>query len=159
MYKSTYLAVRVQSDTDLDIRPPPCEVDIMLWLIDVYDLPSSDEAAEAVKDVILEHYLLLNSSVPGLMTDWTKGMMAWVTYLHALVPSFEYDQEWVIQQELMIKRDPHKWSVSDLRVILDALSMNDGSRCSLISFIAASFLPFLSALSFFSFVAWMSFCI
>jgi len=123
MYKSTYLCVRIHTpDEALNILPDSI-VEILLWLIDVYDLGQDEKCAQAVQNVILKHYHILNERVPGILPRWTKGMMAWVTFLNALKPNFSYDKDWVIQNNLFIKANPESWSMEDLLTSLDALAM------------------------------------
>lgn len=123
MYKSTYLAVRVHTEDEALTIDPCGDTDTFLWLIDVYDLGPSDKCALAVKKLILNHYLELHERVPGMLPRWTKGMMAWVTYLNALQPSFEHDEEWVVRNNFMIKKDPETWTVEDMLTTLDAMAM------------------------------------
>ena len=123
MYKSTYLAVRVHTEDEALTIEPKGNTDILLWLIDVYDLGQSKKCAKAVKKLILNNYSELHERVPGMLPRWTKGMMAWVTYLNAMVPSYEHDEEWVIRNNFMIKKDPSSWSVEDLLTTLDAIAM------------------------------------
>jgi len=123
MYKSTYLSVRIHTpDEALDILPDTT-VDILLWLVDVYDLGQHKKCAQGVQNVIMKHYHTLNERVPGLLPRWTKGMMAWVTFLNALEPSYEYDKEWVIANNFMIKENPENWGINDLLTTLDAIAM------------------------------------
>ena len=96
MYKSTYLAVRVHTENEALRIEPKGNTDILLWLIDVYDLGQSKTCAKAVQKLILNNYFELHERVPGMLPRWTKGMMAWVTYLNAMVPSYEHDEDWVI---------------------------------------------------------------
>ena len=123
MYKSTYLAVRVHTEDEALTIDPCGDTDTFLWLIDVYDLGPSDKCALAVKKLILNHYLELHERVPGMLPRWTKGMMTWVTYLNALQPSFEHDEEWVVRNNFMIKKDPETWTVEDMLTTLDAMAM------------------------------------
>ena len=123
MYQSTYLSVRVHTeDESLSIEPENV-VDTMLWLIDVYDLGESAKCAQAVRNLILKQYHTLHERVPGMLPRWNKGMMAWVTYLNALVPSYEHDEDWVIQNNFMIKKNPSRWTVTDMLTTLDAIAM------------------------------------
>lgn len=123
MYKSTYLAVRVHTEDEALGIEPRGNTDILLWLIDVYDLGQSKKCATAVKKLILANYFNLHERVPGMLPRWTKGMMAWVTYLNALVPSYEHDEDWVIRNNFMIQKDPESWSVEDMLTTLDAIAM------------------------------------
>lgn len=123
MYQSTYLSVRVHTEEEAMSIEPENTVDIMLWLIDVYDLGQSAVCAQAVEKLILKHFHMLHERVPGMLPRWTKGMMAWVTYLNALEPDYTYDEDWVIQNNFMIKKDPESWSVEDMLTTLDAISM------------------------------------
>ena len=123
MYKSTYLAVRVHTENGALTIEPNGNTDILLWLIDVYDLGQSEKCAEAVKKLILNNYFDLHERVPGMLHRWTKGMMAWVTYLNAMVPSYEHDEVWVIRNNFMIKKDPSSWYVEDMLTTLDAIAM------------------------------------
>jgi len=123
MYTSTYLAVRVHTENEALTIEPVGDTDILLWLIDVYDLGQSNKCANAVKKLILNNYFALHERVPGILPRWTKGMMAWVTYLNAMVPSYEHDEEWVIRNNLMIKKDPETWTVEDMITTLDAIAM------------------------------------
>lgn len=123
MYQSTYLAVRVHTEDEALSIEPDNVVDTMLWLIDVYDLGQSSKCAQAVQNLIIKQYHKLHERVPGMLPRWTKGMMAWVTYLHALVPNYHHDEEWVIQNNFMIKKNPEKWSVTDMLTTLDAIAM------------------------------------
>lgn len=123
MYKSTYLAVRIHTEEEALRIQPEGDADTLLWLIDVYDLGQSEKCAKAVENLILAKYHELHEQVPGILQRWTKGMMAWVTYLNALVPNYEYDEEWVRENHLMIKRDPENWSVETMLTALDALAI------------------------------------
>jgi len=123
MYKSTYLAVRVHTEHEALSIEPTGDTDTLLWLIDVYDLGQNQNCALAVKKLILNNYFKLNERVPGMLPRWTKGMMAWVTYLNAMVPSYEHDEDWVIRNNFMIKKDPETWNVEDMLTALDALAM------------------------------------
>jgi len=124
MYKSTYLSVRIHTPEEaLDIMPDT-NVDILLWLIDVYDLGQNAVCAQAVQKLIMKHYHTLNERVPGLLPRWTKGMMAWVTFLNALEPSYEFDKDWVIENNMLISPEsPELWSIDDLLTTLDAIAM------------------------------------
>ena len=65
MYKSTYLSVRIHTPEEaLDIMPDT-NVDILLWLIDVYDLGQNKTCAQAVQKLIMKHYHTLDERVPG----------------------------------------------------------------------------------------------
>lgn len=123
MYQSTYLSVRVHTEDEALSIQPENIVDTMLWLIDVYDLGESEKCAQAVRNLILDKYHMLHERVPGMLPRWTKGMMAWVTYLNALVPCYEYDEDWVIASNFMIKRHPESWTVTDMLTSLDAIAM------------------------------------
>ena len=110
MYKSTYLSVRIHTEDEaVDIQPDG-DADTFLWLIDVYDLGESAKCAQGVKKLILSKYFELHERVPGMLPRWTKGMMAWITYLNALVPCYTYDESWVIANNLMIAKHPEEWS-------------------------------------------------
>ena len=85
MYKSTYLAVRIHTEEEAMRIEPEGNADTLLWLIDVYDLGQSETCAKAVKKLILSKYHELYEQVPGILQRWTKGMMAWVTYLNCLL--------------------------------------------------------------------------
>ena len=124
MYKSTYLSVRIHTPEEaLDITPNT-NVDILLWLIDVYDLGQNKTCAKAVKKLIMKHYHTLDERVPGMLPRWTKGMMAWVTFLNALEPCYEFDKEWVIQNNMLISNEPPlSWTIDDLLTTLDAIAM------------------------------------
>jgi len=124
MYKSTYLSVRIHTPEEaLDITPDT-NVDILLWLIDVYDLGQNAVSAQAVQKLIMKHYHTLNERVPGLLPRWTKGMMAWVTFLNALEPSYEFDKDWVVENNMLISPEsPELWSIDDLLTTLDAIAM------------------------------------
>lgn len=124
MYKSTYLSVRIHTPEEaLDIMPET-NVDILLWLVDVYDLGQNKTCAQAVQNVIMKHYHVLDERVPGMLPRWTKGMMAWVTFLNALEPCYNYDQEWVIANNLLIsKQSPQLWTIDVLLTTLDAIAM------------------------------------
>ena len=123
MYQSTYLSVRVHTEDEALSIEPDSVVDTMLWLIDVYDLGQSSKCAQAVQNLILKKYHKLHERVPGMLPRWTKGMMAWVTYLNALVPDYTHDEDWVIRNNFMIKKNPETWSVEDMLTTLDAMSM------------------------------------
>ena len=123
MYKSTYLAVRIHTEDEALRIEPSGDTDIFLWLIDVYDLGQSAKCAEAVKRLILSKYHALHERVPGMLPRWTKGMMAWVTYLNALVPCYEYDEDWVVRNHFMIQKNPENWSVETMLTALDALAI------------------------------------
>tara|TARA_B100000683_G_scaffold123625_2_gene121196 strand:- start:5202 stop:6395 length:1194 start_codon:yes stop_codon:yes gene_type:complete len=123
MYKSTYLAVRVHTEDEALRIEPSGNTDTMLWLIDVYDLGQSAKCAEAVKRLILRDYHALHERVPGMLPRWTKGMMAWVTYLNALVPCYDYDEQWVVRNHFMIQKNPENWSVETMLTALDALAI------------------------------------
>ena len=123
MYESTYLSVRIHTENEALNIQPVGNADTLLWLIDVYDLGQSEVCAKGVKKLILSSYNDLNERIPGMLPRWTKGMMAWVTYLNALVPSYEHDEDWVIENNLMIAKDPKKWSVEDMLTTLDAIAM------------------------------------
>lgn len=123
MYESTYLSVRIHTEDEATDIQPDGNADTLLWLIDVYDLGQSQKCAEAVKTLILNKYFELHERVPGMLPRWTKGMMAWVTYLNALVPCYDYDEQWVVKNNLMISKDPQRWSVDDMLTVLDALAM------------------------------------
>ena len=123
MYKSTYLSVRIHTPDEALGIVPDTVVDILLWLIDVYDLGENEKCAQAVANVILKHYHLLDERVPGILPRWTKGMMAWVTYLNALQSKYEFDKQWVIQNNFFIKDNPAEWTVDDLLLSLDAIAM------------------------------------
>lgn len=123
MYQSTYLSVRVHTENEALGIEPENTVDIMLWLIDVYDLGQSAKCAQAVENLILKKFHMLHERIPGMLPRWTKGMMAWVTYLNALEPDYTYDEEWVIENNFMIKKNPESWSVEDMLTTLDAISM------------------------------------
>lgn len=124
MYKSTYLSVRIHTPEEaLDIMPES-NVDILLWLIDVYDLGQNETCAEAVQKLIMKHYQILHERVPGMLPRWTKGMMAWVTFLNALEPCYEFDKEWVTQNNMLISTEsPDMWTIDDLLTTLDAIAM------------------------------------
>lgn len=123
MYKSTYLSVRIHTEDEaLDIQPDG-DADTLLWLIDVYDLGQSEKCANGVKKLILAKYFELHERVPGMLPRWTKGMMAWVTFLNAMVPSYTYDEQWVIENNLMVAKNPENWSVEDMLTTLDAIAM------------------------------------
>jgi len=123
MYQSTYLSVRVHTEDEALSIEPNNIVDIMLWLIDVYDLGESPKCTQAVQNLILKRFDVLYERVPGLLPRWTKGMMAWVTYLNALVPDYTHDEDWVIRHHFMIKKQPETWTVEDMLTSLDAISM------------------------------------
>jgi hypothetical protein len=124
MYKSTYLSVRIHTPEEALQIMPDTNVDILLWLIDVYDLGQNKTCAQAVKKLIMKHYHTLNERVPGLLPRWTKGMMAWVTFLNALVPCYEFDKDWVIQNNMLISPEsPELWTIDDLLTTLDAIAM------------------------------------
>jgi len=123
MYNSTYLAVRVHTASEALTIEPRGDTDILLWLIDVYDLGQSPKCAQAVKKLILSNYFVLNERIPGMLPRWTKGMMAWVTYLNAMEPSYEHDEDWVIRHNFMIKKNPETWNVQDMLTTLDAMAM------------------------------------
>lgn len=123
MYKSTYLAVRVHTENEALSIEPKGNTDILLWLIDVYDLGQSQKCAKAVKKLILNKYFELHERVPGMLPRWTKGMMAWVTYLNAMEPSYEHNEEWVIRNNFMIKKDPSTWTIEDMLTTLDAIAL------------------------------------
>lgn len=123
MYHSTYLSVRVHTEDEALSIEPENIVDIMLWLIDVYDLGESSKCAQAVQNLILKKYHVLHERVPGMLPRWTKGMMSWVTYLNALVPDYTHDEDWVIRQNFMIKKNPDTWTIVDMLTTLDAISM------------------------------------
>lgn len=123
MYKSTYLAVRIHTEEEAMRIEPEGNADTLLWLIDVYDLGQSETCAKAVKKLILSKYHELHEQVPGILQRWTKGMMAWVTYLNALVPCYDYDEEWVRANHFMIEKDPKNWSVETMLTALDALAI------------------------------------
>lgn len=131
MYKSTYLAVRIHTEDEALRITPEGDTDTLLWLIDVYDLGESEKCAEAVKRLILSKYFELQDRVPGMLPRWTKGMMAWVTYLNALVPCYEYDEEWVIANNLLIARNAETWSLRELLITLDAVAMRWKNACYL----------------------------
>lgn len=131
MYKSTYLAVRVHTEDEALTIEPKGDTDILLWLIDVYDLGQSNKCAQAVKKLILNNYFALHERVPGILPRWTKGMMAWVTYLNAMIPNYEHDEEWVIRNNFMIKKDPESWTVEDMLTTLDAIAMRWSSAYKL----------------------------
>ena len=109
MYKSTYLAVRIHTEDEALRIQPDGDTDTFLWLIDVYDLGQSAKCAKAVGRLILDKYHKLHERVPGMLPRWTKGMMAWTTYLNALVPCYEYDEEWVVRNHFMIERNPESF--------------------------------------------------
>lgn len=123
MYKSTYLAVRIHTEDEALNFQPEGNADIMLWLIDVYDIGQSEKCAKAVRNLILDKYHELHETVPGLLPRWTKGMMAWVTYLNALVPCYDYDEQWVIDNHFMIEKNPENWSVETMLTALDAIAL------------------------------------
>ncbi len=123
MYQSTYLSVRVHTEDEALSIEPIKTVDIMLWLVDVYDLGQSSKCAQAVQNLILNKFHILHERVPGMLPRWTKGMMAWVTYLNALTPDYTHDEDWVIRQNFMIKKQPQLWTMEDMLTTLDAISM------------------------------------
>lgn len=131
MYKSTYLAVRIHTEDEALRIQPEGDTDTFLWLIDVYDLGQSAKCAKAVARLILDKYHKLHERVPGMLPRWTKGMMAWTTYLNALVPCYEYDEEWVVRNHFMIDRDPASWSVETMMTALDALAIRWNSAYAL----------------------------
>lgn len=124
MYKSTYLSVRIHTPEEaLDIMPDT-NVDILLWLIDVYDLGQNKTCAQAVQKLIMKHYHTLDERVPGMLPRWTKGMMAWITYLNALEPCYDFDKDFVIQNNMLISAEtPLAWTIDDLLTTLDAIAM------------------------------------
>ena len=132
MYKSTYLSVRIHTPEEaLDIMPES-NVDILLWLIDVYDLGQNETCARAVQKLIMKHYQILHERVPGMLPRWTKGMMAWVTFLNALEPCYEFDKEWVTQNNMLISTEsPDMWTIDDLLTTLDAIAMRWKTRTRL----------------------------
>jgi len=124
MYKSTYLSVRIHTPEEALQIMPETNVDILLWLIDVYDLGQNAVCSQAVQKLIMKHYHTLHERVPGMLPRWTKGMMAWVTFLNALEPCYEFDQKWVIENNMLISAEaPGKWSIDDLLTTLDAIAM------------------------------------
>jgi hypothetical protein len=131
MYQSTYLSVRVHTEDEALSIEPEGNADILLWLIDVYDIGESEKCAEAVQKLILKKFHKLYERVPGILPQWTKGMMAWVTYLNALKPCYEYDAEWVVKNHFMVQEDPENWSVVDMLTALDALALRWNTVCNL----------------------------
>lgn len=124
MYKSTYLSVRIHTAEEALNIMPDTNVDILLWLIDVYDLGENRICAKAVQKLIMKHYHTLHERVPGLLPRWTKGMMAWVTFLNALEPCYEFDKQWVIENNMLISVEPPQvWSIDDVLTTLDAIAM------------------------------------
>ena len=123
MYKSTYLAVRIHTGEEALRIQPEGNADTLLWLIDVYDIGENEQCAAAVKKLIMNKYHELHERVPGILPRWTKGMMAWVTYLNALTPCYEYDEDWVRENHFMIEKEPENWSVETMLTALDAIAI------------------------------------
>ena len=123
MYKSTYLCVRIHTPEEALAIKPEGTADMLLYLIDVYDLGQNSTCEKAMLQFILENYHKLNERVPGILPRWTKGMMAWVTYLNALVPCYDCDEDWVREHNLLIQANPSTWSLQDLVTSMDALAM------------------------------------
>ena len=76
MYKSTYLCVRIHTPEEALAIKPEGTADMLLYLIDVYDLGQNSTCEKAMLQFILENYHKLNERVPGILPRWTKGMMA-----------------------------------------------------------------------------------
>lgn len=122
MYSSTYLTVRVHTKEEAEAVFPSETVDLMMWLIDVYDIQTG--CAPAVHKVLMAKYHTEAERVPGILPKWTRTMMIWVTLLHCSVTSASSTAlDWAAKHNLRINAEAcEKWTVDDLLLALDALA-------------------------------------
>ena len=125
MYSSTYLTVRVHTKEEAEAVFPSETVDLMMWLIDVYDIQTG--CAPAVHEVLLAKYHTEAERVPGILPKWTRTMMIWVTLLHCSVAAASAAAsaalEWAAKHNFRINAEAcEKWTVDDLLLALDALA-------------------------------------
>lgn len=116
MYKSTYLTVRVHGAEEAAVIVPEETVDHLLWLIDVYDVKTG--CAPAVKKLLMSTYHKEQERVPGILPRWTKTMLTWVTFLHALPEQQHADTTAFPACRRGV------WEPSDVMIALDALAMH-----------------------------------
>lgn len=121
MYKSTYLTHRVHTAEEANQIVPEDTVDLMLWLIDVYDI--KDGCQPAVHKVLMRVYHNEQERVPGILPRWTKSMLVWVTLLHCQsVSDVVLNTGWARSVNLLPSVN-EKWTAEEMLILLDALAM------------------------------------